>query len=83
VGCHNQAIRQTQWRNPLRCQKLTPSGADQTAEIKTPSRVVNNTLESDNRKTIQNYALKRYKVKKEQVALIGEEIRYKLLNAKI
>lgn len=67
----------------IKMSKADSIRADQTAEIKTPSRVVNNTLESDNRKTIQNYALKRYKVKKEQVALIGEEIRYKLLNAKI
>ena len=56
---------------------------DQTTEIKTPSRIVTSTIDTDNRKTVQNYAMKRYKVKKEEVALIGEEIRYKLMDSKV
>lgn len=56
---------------------------EQTSEIKTPVRTISNNFEADNRKTVQNYAMKRYKVKKEQILLIGEEIRYRLIDAKI
>jgi hypothetical protein len=48
-------------------------------ETKIPSRV---TMDS-NSKTKKNYALKRYKVKKEEIIVIGEEIKYKLLDSKI